>query len=282
MDANVSAGQPGVAAIVARISAAEAAAEMAATLESNIAAYEQVSEASHADIVRGLRRSLRRWARFLSTGVMPTEVDFEPLREWARARAAEGVRLEDLLRSFALLHELGWRLLRRHARRDESDALVELAGLLARYVGQVSAVVTETYLAERELLVSEEERHARDLLERLCSDAPLDARERELAERLGVPVQSSYIPFAIVLQGQRPHRHAALAARLRRAGFGLTVTHGESVLGVSPRPLALADLGEGGGVLLALGEPTPRGELGVDRPAAGRGAPTGDHRGALS
>jgi hypothetical protein len=46
-------------------------------------------------------------------------------------------------------------------------------------------VVTETYLAERELLVSEEERRTRSLLDRLCVDSPLDAADSELADRLG-------------------------------------------------------------------------------------------------
>ena len=105
-------------------------------------------------------------------------------------RAAEGVRLEDLLRSFALAHRVGWRMLRRHAREDETGALLELAAPLAEYVEEVCAVVTETYLAERELLVSEEERRTRSLLDRLCGDAPLDAADSELAERLGVPLAS--------------------------------------------------------------------------------------------
>ena len=140
------------AAIVARIPPAEAAGEMAAQMESHVAAFERISERSHGEILAGLQRSLARWTRFLLTGTMPPDRSFDPLREWARARAAEGVRLEDLLRSFALAHQLGWQLLRRHARSDESDALLELAGLLAEYHDQVSAVVTETYLGERELL----------------------------------------------------------------------------------------------------------------------------------
>ena len=113
---------------------------------------------------------------------MPADRDFDPLREWTRARAAEGVRLEDLLRSFGLAHQLGWELLRRYAREDESDVLLELAEPLAQYVDQVSAVVTETYLAERELLVSEEERRTRSLLERLCVASPLDSADGELAD----------------------------------------------------------------------------------------------------
>src|SRR5262249_42875415 len=103
---------------------------MASDLRSQLVAFERLSEESQADILTGLRRSLSRWSRFLSTGVMPPDGAFDPLREWARSRASEGLRLEDLLRSFGLLHQLGWRLLRRHARPEESEILLDVAGLL--------------------------------------------------------------------------------------------------------------------------------------------------------
>jgi hypothetical protein len=234
---------------------------MASEFESQMAAFGQLSDESRADVVAGVQRSLRRLARFLSTGVMAPDADFDPLREWARARATEGVRLEDLLRSFGLAHQVGWQLLRRHARSDETEVLLDLAAPLARYVDQVCTVVTETYLAERELLVSEEERRARSLLDRLSVDTPLDAAESELADRVGVPVQDAYSPFAIVLPGRPPHSHAALAARLRRAGWKLAVTQSDCVVGLTWKQLELADLGEGPMALLAIAEPTPRGEL---------------------
>jgi hypothetical protein len=178
---------------------------MAAEFEAHLSALGPLSAESRADVVTGLQRALRRWSRFVSTGVMSADSDFDPLREWTRARAAEGVRLEDLLRSFGLAHQTGWRLLRRHAHRDESDVLLELAAPLARYVDEISAVVTQTYLAERELLVSEEERRTRNLLERLCLDAPLSLAEAELAEHLEVPLNRAYVPF--------------LAEHARRAGL---------------------------------------------------------------
>jgi hypothetical protein len=146
------------AAIVARIPREQVAEQLAARLESDVSAFEHVSAYAHEDIVRGLQRNLGRWTRFLATGAMPPDEDFDPLREWTRSRASEGVRLEELLRSFGILHQLAWQLVRRNAHSDETGALLELAGLMAEYVGQVSAVVTETYLAEGEMLVSEGER----------------------------------------------------------------------------------------------------------------------------
>jgi hypothetical protein len=238
---------------------------MAAELESRMVAFERLSDESRADVVKGLQRSNRRWSRFVSTGVAPADGDFEPLREWTRARATEGLRLEDLLRSFGVAHQLGWQLLRRYAHSDESDVLLEIAGPLAQYMDQVSAIVTETYLAERELLVSEEERRTRSLLDRICAAAPLDTADGELAERLGVPLERAYRPFAVAMPGRPTHSYAALAARLRHGGWRLAVTQSDCVVGLSWKPLELIDLGEGPDVVLAIGEPTARAELAAAR-----------------
>jgi hypothetical protein len=250
-----------VAAIVARIPLDEAAREMADEFRAHVVAFGRLPGTSQDAIVEGVARSLRRWSRWLTTGVAPADSDFDPLRDWARARATEGVRLEDLLRAFGLGGQLGWRLMRRHARPDEADALLDGASLLMRYVDRVSAIVTDTYLAERDLLVSEDERRTRQLLERLIGAAALDADDRELARRLAVPVEEAYAPFAIVMPGRPPRRHAALAARLRRRGWTLTVTEGDRVVGLTWKPLHLDDLDEGPDVLLAIARPAPRDEL---------------------
>jgi hypothetical protein len=68
-----------------------------------------------------------------------------------------------------------------------------------------------------------------------------------------------------VMRGHRPHGHAALAARLRGAGWPLALTQADAVVGLAWKPLEVADLGEAADVLLAIGEPTPRGELEVAR-----------------
>lgn len=251
----------GVAAIVARIPLGQAGREMSEAFRSEIAAFERLPAPSQEDVIVGVERNLRRWGRWLSTGVTPPDSDFDPLREWARARANEGVRLEDLLRAFGVGRQVGWELIRRHAREDETDALLDAAGLLMRYMDRISAVVTDTYLAERDVLVSEDERRTRGLLDSLSSGAPLEVDQLELAERLGVPIEPAYVPFAIVLPGRPPRRHAALAARLRRREWKLTVTDAGRVVGLAWKPLKLADLEEGSDVLLVTARPTPRNEL---------------------
>lgn len=254
-----------VAAIVARIPLEAASREMADAFRAEVAALDRLPGSSQADILSGVQRNLRRWSRWLATGVAPREEDFEPLRQWARARASEGVRLEELLRAFGVGRQVGWKLLRRHANEDETGALVDAAELLMQYVDRVSSGVTDIYLAEREALVSEEERRTRDLLDRLSADGPLDPHGLELAERLGVTVAPAYAPFVVVLPGRPPRRHAVLAARLRRRGFPLAVTEGGRVVGLTGRPLTLADVDEGPDILLATADPTPLGRLGDAR-----------------
>jgi hypothetical protein len=235
--------------------------EMAVEVQSRIPAFKHLSEESRADVVRGIQRSLRRWRGIGPASAMPPDSSLERVRLWTRARAGEGLRLEDLLRLIGLVHQLSWQLLCDHARSDESDVLLELAGPVAEYADRIAAVVTESYLAERELLVSEEERRTRGLLDRLSADSPLETADRELADRLGIPMHSAYSPFVIALPGGRSDHLAALAAHLRRAGWTLTVTQGDRVVGLAWKPIDLLDLGVGPAVLLVIGEPTPRREL---------------------
>jgi DNA-binding PucR family transcriptional regulator len=243
----------GVAAIVARIPLDLASREMAEAFRSQVPALQRLPDASQEDIVHGVRRNLHRWWRWLSTGTVPADDSFDPLLEWALARASEGVRLEDLLRAFGIGRQVGWELIRRHARAHETGALLDAADLLMRYVDRISAGATDTYLAERDALVSEEERRTRDLLELL--GGPLDERVHELAERLGVAVESTYAPFAIMLPGQPARRHAALAARLRRRGWRLTVTDGGRVIGLTVAPPDVGEVDEGAELILAVAEP---------------------------
>ena len=251
----------GIAAIVARTPLVETARAIAAEFRSQIAAFGRVSATSEDEIIEGVERNLLRWSKWAASGVPPADSDFDPLREWARARANEGVRLEDLLRAFGLGSQICWHLIRRNARSDEADVLLDAADLIMQYVNRMSAVVTDTYLAERELLVSEDERRTRKLLDRLTNDLPLDASHHELAARLGVPVEAAYVPFAIVMPERTSRHHAALAARLRGRGSTLTATEGDRVVGLTTKPLDLIDLEGGSDVILAIADLTPRQEL---------------------
>ena len=174
-----------VADLVARIGRSAAAREMVAELRKQIASYERLSdEVSEAGVLDSCRRNLRLWHQWLASGGEPAPSALDELRESVRARADEGVPLEDLLHAYRIAGRIGWQMLRRHAVPGEQEVLLDAAELLMLYMDLLSEVVTETYLAERERLVSEEERGARELVERIVDGTPLTVEERELARRL--------------------------------------------------------------------------------------------------
>jgi len=251
--------------LVARIGRSEAAHEMLAELRKQIGSYERLSdEVTEAGVLDSCERGLRLWHQWLTSGGDPAPSALQELRQSVRARADEGVPLEDLLHAYRIAGRLGWQILRRHATADEQEVLLDAAELAMRYVDLLSNVVTETYLAERERHVSEEERGARELVERIVDGTPLTPEERELARQLDVPLRDCYLPFAAAIPGASPRRHAALAARLRGEGR-LTVTEGDRVFGLALAPPEPGDLGEGPHAVLALGDETPRAELACAR-----------------
>ena len=254
-----------VADLVARIGRSAAAREMVAELRKQIASYERLSdEVSEAGVLDTCRRNLRLWQQWLASGGEPAPSALDELRESVHARADEGVPLEDLLHAYRIAGRMGWQMLRRHAVPGEQQVLLDAAELLMLYMDLLSEVVTETYLAERERLVSEEERGARELVERVVDGTPLTVEERELARRLEVPLRDRYVPFAVAVPGASPRRHAALAARLRGEGR-LAVTEGDRVFGLALTAPEASDLGEGPQALLAVAEETPRAALATVR-----------------
>jgi hypothetical protein len=250
-----------VADLVARIGRSEAAREMLTELRKQIASYERLSdEVSEAGVLDSCERGLRLWHQWLTSGGEPAPGAVDELRQSVRARADAGVPLEDLLHAYRIAGRLGWQILRRNATADEQEVLLDAAELAMLYLDVLSEIVTETYLAERERLVSEEERVSRKLVERIVDATPLAPEERELARRLEVPLRDRYVPFAATILGASPRRHATLAARLRGDGR-LAVSEGDRVFGLGLAPPAAHELGEGRQALLALGDETPRAEL---------------------
>ncbi|MBS1870399.1 MAG: helix-turn-helix domain-containing protein [Actinobacteria bacterium] len=238
---------------------------MLTELRKQIASYERLSaELSESDVLHTCERNLRLWQQWLASGGEPEPAALEDLRASVRARADGGVPLEDLLHAYRIAGRLGWQILRRHAAPGEQHVLLDAAELLMLFIDALSEVVTQTYLAERERLVSEEERGTRALVERIVDGTPLSTEERALAARLDVPLRDRYVPFAAAIPGASPRRHAALAARLRGEGR-LAVTEGDRVFGLALTAPAVEDLGEGPQALLARADETPRAALACAR-----------------
>jgi hypothetical protein len=167
--------------------------------------------------------------------------------------------LEDLLHAYRLGGRLGWQALAEAAEPDEQRGLLLGAELLMDYVDRVSAAVAQTYLDEREHLVSEEERRLRDLVDGLAGPDPLSPSLTRLAERLGLPLDDRYRPFAATVPGASASEHSQIAAGLRAQGL-LALTEGDRVAGLAPPSRGDAALADPRG-LLAVGEPVAHAEL---------------------
>src|SRR5829696_2933822 len=254
-----------VADLVARIGRSEAAREMLAEMRKQIASYERLSaDVSEAEVLETCTRGLRLWYQWLASGGSLAADELSALRASVRTRADEGVPLEDLLHAYRIGGRLGWQILRRHATVEEQDALLDAAELLMLYIDTLSEIVTETYLDEREPIVAEDERRARNLLERIVDGTPLASQERHAAECFAIHLRDAYVPFAVAISGATPRRYAALAARMRDRGR-LAVTEGSRVFGLAAGTVERGELDEGPRVLLAAGEETPRAALGEVR-----------------
>ena len=250
------------AAIAARIDPAAVAERMVEIFRAEIPGYQRLPSGVLAgQILDVARRNVELFVVCVGTGIKPSDAQLEPFRVSARDRAAEGMPLEDLLHAYRLGGRLAWEAMVQEAGAAEQHALPSLAGLVMEYLDGVSSAVANSYLEERQHLVSEEERRLRTLLDALVGAQPLDAGLRDLMERLRFPAADAYQPFAAMLPESSARAHSRLAARLRDRGL-LAVTEGVRVAG-------LAAPGRGGVVLddpdaravLVEGEDTPRHQL---------------------
>jgi hypothetical protein len=253
-------GNP-LAQIIRRVDLEELARRMVAVFQAEIPAYGTLPEAMlQGEILDISKRNLGLFFRSLIDGRPLSDQELAPFRESARARAAEGMPLEDLLHAYRLGGRLGWEALVAAARSGEQTVLLPSVAWLMEYVDRVSDAVADAYNQERQHLVSDEERRNHELFEGLQHAAPLDPRTIELARLIDFPIEDRYLPFTMAMSNGRPHAHAQLAAELRRRG-ALAVTSGDRVSGLLPPGADDATLNESH-ALRAIGPPTPRAELG--------------------
>ncbi len=215
------------------------------------------------------RDELRSWVRWnidlvlrwLADDRRPSPADLERFRERARAWAADGMPPDMVPANFRRGARYAWTALLDAAHEDERPALLESADLLFEFVDQVSQLFSAAYeSSEPANLVSEDERLAHGLLERICSDSELTGEEHRLAEDLGFDLGRANVPFAIVASRRSVRQHAALAARLRGAS-ALAVFEGRRVVGLAPEPLRPGELGAGDDAVVAQGTETARAQL---------------------
>jgi hypothetical protein len=191
--------------------------------------------------LRPPREQVRAWVRWnldvvtrwLIEGRPPSDTELEVFREHARARAAEGTPADIVPANFRSGARFAWRALLEAATEDERPALLESADLLFEYVDRVSRIYAEVYAeVAGPAVATAEEAGARALLHRIAADqAPLP-EDRQLAERIGFPLDRASRPFVIASPRESAEYHAQLSATLRRRR-ALAATEGRRVVGLA-------------------------------------------------
>ena len=211
-------------------------------------------------------RAWVRWnvdlvVRWLVEDERPGPADLEQFRERARMLAAEGMPADVVPANFRHGARAAWAGLLEAAREDERLALLESADRLFEFIDRVSQLFSDTYDAEGPAaLVSEDERRARALLDRVCSAEAFTAEDHELAERLSFDLGGPYRPFALAWPPRSLEHHTGAAGRLRAGGV-LATAEGRRVAGLAASRVSLEALEPEPPGLLAQGPPTARSEL---------------------
>jgi hypothetical protein len=273
-----------VRGIVLRIDVDSLAQQMVEEFHRSIDSYRRMSESVvTTEIQDVVRQNLSLFITCALDVRPPREDELVPFRESARDRATEGIPLADLLAAYRLGGRLSWQALAEQVEPAQQPSLVVIGDLVMRYVDEVSTVVAETYLDERQHLVSEKQHRLRELVEAITGGEPLGPGHRELAEGMGFALEDEYRPFVLHVPGGPARDHSVIASRLQGLRI-LALTEGDRVVGLLPAsadagPLRRAD------VVLALGEGQPRAELGhaledlrllVDLATARSDSPSGD------
>lgn len=189
----------------------------------------------------------------------PSADEMAVLRASAMERGRDGVPLHDMLHGYRLGARVAWHaLIDVCTTADEREALLGIAERIMKYLDGVSTAVEESYLDERDHLVSEQERWARALLDALLSPVDADDLPR-LAELTSFPLAEAYRPFAVSVLGATAREHAKVAIDLRGRGI-LALTEGDRVAGLihpEREPLGV----DRRGAASAIGPETPRAQL---------------------
>jgi len=212
------------------------------------------------DVRAWVRWNVDLMVRWLVDDVRPSASDLERFRERAQALAADGMPADVVPANFRHGARAAWAVMLEAAREDERLALLESADLLFEFVDRVSQVFSDTYDGGAPLAVSDDERRAAELLDRLCSANALSGEDLQLAERVGFDLHPPYRPFVIAVPSRPVQEHAELAARLR-SSVVLATAEGRRVAGVARHRVQWGELGLGDDCAYTQGGGSPRAEL---------------------
>ncbi len=250
--------------LLRRLDAAALTDSLVELFRAEIAAYATLPEVVLQGQVRQItQRSIEVFTRWITDGSEPTPADMDRLRESAVNRASEGLALPDVLRAYRIgARHCAAMLIAVATTPAERDALVGLGWLMMDYIDRVSSAAADAYVAVRQHDISEEARHSRELLDRLCAGDPITEPLRVFARSRGFALLGAYRPFALAAPEVPAHVHSQLAASLRLAGR-LALSEGALVVGLASADETGATLA-GDRHVLALGRSVAPGGLAAE------------------
>ena len=195
------------------------------------------------EIVQLCADNLRVFFATLIDDRVPTSEEAAEPRLSAARRAQERVPLEAVLTAYHVGGRVAWRELAAQARPDETEALIEAADAVQRYIQSLTAIVATAYLEEQHAISGEERDARRALVSALLAGEPAE----DLAARLGADLTGAWTVLAVALAEHPDERAEAGAVAARRKVRRVTAALGD----------ALAALDAGGGVVLLRGPLDP-------------------------
>jgi len=246
-----------------RIDVDALAAEVVRTLAAEIPGHARLSEELRWQrVYPEVRALIIATSAHTAGGAVKLEgIDLSKPTMAARERAAQGMPLEDVLRTYRIGSRMCWDALKAVAGPDDQEVLMLAAESIMTFTDRATAAVTRAYLEARDTRLSEQERAARHLYQALDGGGVIVGEDAALADRLDLLRPDRFVPFVVRLPGGNALDHAQRAAALREQGT-LALSEGDRLVGLhaeDQRP-AVVD-GEDPALLVAVGPPAPRGAI---------------------
>ena len=215
------------------------------------------------------RAAVVRWnvdltLRWLINSIPPDDYVRTEQHDLLRPRAVAGQPIEDGILVYRRGARLFWEAVLDLSDNEGRAVLLAAADTvwqcLEDYLDLIVRILAEVYGDQQDSPATAGDRRARALFDRLCVQLPITIEDRERAERLGFDRAPDSCPFVARLRGSKVAAHAALAARLRKAG-ALAFTESTQVVGLVAAGFDWRDFLADASLLLAEAPPTARARL---------------------
>ncbi|MFB7879107.1 PucR family transcriptional regulator [Nocardia sp. NPDC056064] len=201
--------------------------DVMATIRIELPGYGTADPGFLADVHDQLARLSRTGLGALLERKRVTPADVTYARQAAARRARSGLPLVDYIAAFRLGQRAIWKSLLAHAGDTEAgrEAVLSLAGPLARYTDLISAQATDAYLEFQQYVAAESGRDSQALTDALLEGAlPASGPHLSVATAHGLGAERStpmVVVVAVVLDGPAETRQLVSAAAARVGVNGL-------------------------------------------------------------